>query len=60
MNTARQMIRYENGEVRVIDTKTMTASEFLHHSERDAALDNYELDCDLDGRDLDQNFTVIR
>ena len=63
MDEMRQMIRYMNGETRVIDTETMTASEFLAHDDQGAPLADYELDCELDGRDLDPNdneFRVVR
>lgn len=59
----RQMIRYANGETRVIDVETMTASEFLGDNDQGADLEDYNLDCDLDGRDLDPNnsqFIVLR
>jgi len=59
----RQMIQYSNGERRVIDVQTMTASEFLADRDCLAPLGDYELDHDLDGRDIDPNntqFVVIR
>ncbi len=56
----RQMIQYSNGERRVIDLETMTASEFLTHDDCDQPLGAYELDHDLDSRDLDPDFQVIR
>jgi len=58
------MIRWQSGEVQVIDIDNMTASAPLHHSEQDAPLAEYELDYELDGRSLDPNgsaqFSVIR
>ncbi len=56
----RQMIQYSNGERRVIDLETMTASAFLAHDDCDRPLGAYELDHDLDDRDLDPDFQVIR
>lgn len=61
----RLMIQYETtGCCRVIDMESMTASEFLSHDDLDAPLTDYELDCELDERDLDPNtnaaFRVVR
>ena len=59
----RHMIQYINGERRVIDTDSMTASEFLTQDEAKAPLADYELDCELNDRDIDpaiNNFIVIR
>ena len=59
----RQMIQYINGERRVIDTYSITASEFLSQDEAELPLGDYELDCELDDRDIDpstNNFVVIR
>ncbi len=54
-----QMIRYNmTGEVRVIDTERMIASEFLHAGDRNAPLSSYELDCELSESDL-EDYTLI-
>lgn len=49
---AIQTVRYQNGEVRVINLANMTASEFLGSSEQGASLDDYNLDCELTEADL--------
>lgn len=56
----RQMIRYQTGEVRVIDAGRMIASEFLEQSEQDAPLSSYELDADLSHEDLRTEYVVMR
>lgn len=55
-----QMIQYQTGERRVIDAASMTASEFLAHSEMNAPLEDYALDCTLSEADLAQEHTVLR
>jgi hypothetical protein len=54
------MIRYSNGEARVIDLTRKLASEFLHHSDQDAPLSEYELDHDLTEADLSASHVVVR
>lgn len=60
MNETIQMVRYENGEVRVIDTARMIASDFLAASEQNAPLADYELDHELTAADLKTPYTVVR
>ena len=56
----RQMIRWnKSGEVQVIDADVRVASAFLHHSERNAPLNDYELDIEFDP-EVDGDYTVIR
>ncbi len=55
-----QMIQYQTGERRVIDSARMTASEFLHRDDMNAPLGDYELDCELTEADLAHEYTVIR
>lgn len=57
-----QMIQYNNtGEVRVIDTDLMIASDFLHHADQDTPLEDYELDFALEPSDLAEGtYRVIR
>lgn len=55
-----QMIRYQNGETRVVDTDRMIASQFLGQGELDAPLADYNLDCDLEPSDLEPAYTVVR
>lgn len=56
----RQLVTYQTGESRVIDAETMTASGFLHHSEMDAPLEDYELDCELSDADLNAEYRIVR
>jgi len=56
----RKMIRYQNGEVRVIDTASMTASEFLTSSDLGSDLEDYNLDCEINEPDINAPHEVIR
>lgn len=55
-----QMIQYQTGERRVIDTRLMIASDFLHAGDLTLPLAYYELDCDLDPADLEPPYSVLR
>lgn len=57
----RQLVQYvPSGEVQVIDTEAMRAGDFLHYSERNAPLSEYDLLYDLPDESLEQNFIVLR
>lgn len=54
-----ELRQYPTGERRVVDTERMLASEWLHHSDCDAALADYDLPHDM-SRDDESGHTVVR
>lgn len=56
-----KLIQYPNGECRVVDDETLLASQFLNHHEMAAPLTDYELDCEIDRSEIDDEpHTVLR
>lgn len=54
-----QLRQYPSGERRVVNTERGLASEWLHHSDLDAPLDDYDLPHDMSADD-ETGYVVIR
>lgn len=58
-----ELRKYLSGECRVVDTDRKLASEWLHHTERDAPLTDYDLPHDIsddESAGLEVGYAVIR